>query len=388
MSKKRDKFYINGRFLTQSISGVQRYAYEFIKTLDEWISQDDSFMASYQFEILAPKKLNPIYKLDFENITLRRLGFTTGHFWEQFELPFYSLDGLLFCPGNTAPILHLISRSKTIVTVHDLSFRYFPDAYRLLFRLLYKILMPMNFKFADHIITVSNSELKSIIKIYPKSKDNIHAVQNGGLPERILKNIDRIPSHEAQKPYLLYVGALNPRKNPQGVIAAFNIIQKEMEIDLVIVGSSGNSFNDFNYELFEKNKGEIIFTGQIDDTDRLIGYYKGATCLLFPSFYEASPFPPLEAMASGCPVIAGDIPSLRERCEDAALYCDPYDAQDIVKKILSITNDQSHRSRLIHRGFIRNKNFTWSKCVENTCRLIVKMKIAKIILDFLLHVLS
>ena len=83
-------------------------------------------------------------------------------------------------------------------------------------------------------------------------------------------------------------------------------------------------------------------------------------------------------MASGCPVIAGDIPSLRERCEDAALYCDPYDAQDIVKKILSITNDQSHRSRLIHRGFIRNKNFTWSKCVENTCRLIVEMKSQKL----------
>jgi len=374
MLKKRDKIYINGRFLTQSISGVQRYAYEFIKTLDELICQDDSFMASYHFEILAPKKLNPIYKLDFKNITLHRLGLTTGHLWEQFELPLYCRDGLLFCPGNTAPVLHLISGQKTIVTVHDLSFRYFPDAYSLLFRTLYKFLMPIIFKLADLIITVSNSELSSIVKIYPQSKNKIHAVQNGGLPERILKNLDRVPEHKAKIPYLLYVGALNPRKNPQGVIAAFNTIQKELEIDLVIVGSSGKSFTDLKYELFEKQKGEIIFTGQIDDTDRLIGYYKGATCLIFPSFYEASPFPPLEAMACGCPVIAGDISSLRERCEDAALYCDPEDAQDIAKKIFSITDDQSHRSRLIHRGFIRNENFTWSKCVENTCRLIVEMK--------------
>jgi glycosyltransferase involved in cell wall biosynthesis len=374
MSQNRDKIYINGRFLTQSISGVQRYAYEFKKTLDELISQDDSFMADYQFEILAPKNLNPIYKLDFKNITLRRLGLSTGHLWEQFELPFFCHNGLLFCPGNTSPLVHIISRKKTVVTVHDLSFRYFPDAYSLPFRMLYKLLMPIIFKFADLIITVSNSELNSIVKIYPESKEKIHAVQNGGLPERILKNIDRIPAHETQKPYLLYVGALNPRKNPQGVISAFNIIQKELEIDLVMVGSSGKSFSDLNYELFQKQKGEIIFTGQIDDTDRLIGYYKGAICLIFPSFYEASPFPPLEAMATGCPVIAAGIPSLRERCENAALYCDPHNAQDIAQKILSIINDQTHRSKLIHRGFVMNRNFTWLKCVENTSRLIVEIK--------------
>ena len=374
MSKNRDKFYINGRFLTQSISGVQRYAYEFIKTLDEWISQDDSFMAGYQFEILAPKKLNPIYKLNFKNITLRRIGSFTGHIWEQFELPFLCRNGLLFCPGNTAPVVHLLSGQKTVVTVHDLSFRYFPDAYSLPFRMIYKILMPVIFKLADLIITVSNSELNSIVKIYPESKEKIHAVQNGGLPERILKNLDRIPAHETQKPYLLYVGALNPRKNPQGVISAFNIIQKELEMDLVMVGSSGKSFRDLNYELFEKRKGEIIFTGQIDDTDKLIGYYKGATCLIFPSFYEASPFPPLEAMASGCPVIAGDIPSLRERCEDAALFCDPHNAQDIAEKILTLIDDPVFRFKLIHSGSVRNKNYTWLKCVENTCRLIVEIK--------------
>jgi glycosyltransferase involved in cell wall biosynthesis len=374
MLNKKEKFYINGRFLTQSISGVQRYAYEFIKTLDELISRDDSFMADYQFEILAPKKLNSIYKLDFKNISLRRIGLFTGHIWEQFELPFLCRNGLLFCPGNTAPVVHLISRQKTVVTVHDLSFRYFPVAYSLPFRMIYKILMPVIFKLADLIITVSNSELNSIVKIYPESKEKIHAVQNGGLPERILKNLDYIPAHETQKPYFLYVGTLNPRKNPQGVISAFNIIQKELEIDLVIVGSSGKSFGDLNYELFEKHKGEIIFTGQIDDTDRIIGYYKGATCLVFPSFYEASPFPPLEAMASGCPVIAGDIPSLRERCKNAALYCDPHDAQDIAKKILAITDDTAFRLKLIHRGFVRNRNFTWLKCVENTSRLIVEIK--------------
>jgi glycosyltransferase involved in cell wall biosynthesis len=373
MSKTKNKFYINGRFLTQSISGVQRYAYEFIKTLDELISQDDSLWADYQFEILTPKKLNPIYKLNFKNITLRRIGSFTGHIWEQFELPFLCRNGLLFCPGNTAPVVHLLSGQRTVVTVHDLSFRYFPEAYSGAFKLAYKILMPLIFKHADLIITVSNSELNSIINIYPQSKEKIHAVQNGGLPERILKNIDRIPAHETQKPYLLYVGALNPRKNPQGVISVFNIIQKEMEIDLVIVGSSGKSFSDLKYELFEKDKGEIIFTGQIDDTDRLIGYYKGASCLVFPSFYEASPFPPLEAMACGCPVIAGDIPSLRERCEEAALYCNPNSVEEIANKIQTLLDDPIFRLKYIEKGFARNRNYTWSKCVENSFQYIVKI---------------
>jgi glycosyltransferase involved in cell wall biosynthesis len=371
--QNKNKFYINGRFLTQSISGVQRYAYEFLKTLDDLIGQDNSFMSDYQFEVLAPKKLNPAYKLDFKHFSLRKIGLFTGHLWEQFELPFFCRSGLLFNPGNVTPVIHLLSGQKTVVTVHDLSYRYFPEAYSLAFRLVYKCLMPVIFKFADLIITVSNSELKSIVNIYPQSEEKIHAVQNGGLPETVLRNLDNIPAHKTKKPYLLYVGALNPRKNPQGVISAFNIIQKEWEIDLIIVGSSGKTFGDFSYELFEKQKGEIIFTGQIDDTERLVEYYKGATCLVFPSFYEASPFPPLEAMACGCPVVSGDIPSLHERCNEAALYCDPNNAQDIARKSLIIMKDPTLRLKLIDNGFNRNKNFTWKKCVENTSRLIMKI---------------
>jgi len=367
---KKEKFYINGRFLTQSISGVQRYAYEFIKTLDELICQNSSFMINYQFEILAPKKLNPIYKLDFKHITLHRIGSFTGHIWEQFELPFYCRNGLLFCPGNTAPVVHLISTHRTIVTVHDLSFRYFPEAYSLPFKMVYKILTPVIFKFADLIITVSNSELSSIVKIYPESKEKIYAVHNGGLPERIKKNIEIIPAYKAPKPYLLYVGALNPRKNPQGVISAFNIIQKYHAIDLIFVGASGKSFSQLNYEHSQKDKGDIIFLGQVDDINDLIRYYKGAICLIFPSFYESSGLPPIEAMVCSCPVIAADIPSLRERCNKAALYCNPENHEDIAQKIEEILTDTTLQTQFIQEGFLQSDEYNWKKCVESTIHLI------------------
>ena len=103
MSANQLKLYINGRFLTQSISGVQRYAYEFIKTVDERISQKDPLLSEYHIEILAPRNINQAYEVNFKNIVLHKIGTFSGHMWEQLELPFYCRDGILFCPGNTAP---------------------------------------------------------------------------------------------------------------------------------------------------------------------------------------------------------------------------------------------------------------------------------------------
>ena len=368
--KNKQKLYINGRFLTQSISGVQRYAYEFVAALDRMIEQQNPVTQYYDFILLKPQKLNPAYDINFQHISVRSVGAFSGHLWEQMELPFYAMNGILFCPGNTAPLIHMWSKQKTIVTVHDLSFRYFPEAYSMPFKILYYILTPFVMRYADLVITVSKSEYDSILNLYPVVQGRLKAVQNGGLPDRFLNLLDTIPAYDELQPYILYVGALNPRKNPQGVIAALNLIRKKTKINLLVIGSAGKSFTQLVYEQSNHNRGELIFTGQVDHTEKLIAYYKGAVCFVFPSFYEASPLPPIEAMSCSCPVIAGDIISLRERCAEAALYCNPNAPEDISDKIQSVIENKEICNQLIQAGLDRSRDFTWHECVAQTLNLI------------------
>ena len=100
---------------------------------------------------------------------------------------------------------------------------------------------------------------------------------------------------------------------------------RERGIPLVLVGSSGAFLSPLPVSIPDDVKHLIRLEGQVEDLGRLGDLYRNARCLLFPSFYEASPLPPLEAMHFACPVVASDIPSMRERCGDAAAYCDPYE---------------------------------------------------------------
>ena len=117
--------YINGRFLTQKITGVQRYAIELVKALDALMVNRD---LAISIILLVPAK--PIYKLDLKNISLQTVGRLTGHAWEQVELPFYTKDGLLVNLCNTGPMF----KQNQVVTIHDVSVYGFPVAYSLLFR--------------------------------------------------------------------------------------------------------------------------------------------------------------------------------------------------------------------------------------------------------------
>src|ERR1700734_1883095 len=114
-------FVINGRFLTQRITGVQRYAHEFVQALDAILDAEPQFGVT----VMSPRLSNapPVWR----NIELQQIGCLTGHAWEQFELPWYSRGRPLFCPGNTAPAISLLGAQPVIVTVHDLSYKYFPE---------------------------------------------------------------------------------------------------------------------------------------------------------------------------------------------------------------------------------------------------------------------
>ncbi|MHB9096188.1 MAG: glycosyltransferase family 4 protein, partial [Eubacteriales bacterium] len=325
----------------------------------------------FTFEMLAPRR-GVMHDLGLKHIGLGQVGLLSGHAWEQFELPFYSTGGLLFCPGNTAPVLSLISGQDTVVTVHSLSYMVFPKAYSPAFRAFYKIVIPLVLRRADAVITVSRPEQELILNKYAFAQDRLQVIQNGAISKNFLDNIEGVstPPEHSSHPFVLFVGSLSKAKNLQAVLQAVDILGNDEGVSLVVVGEGGKTFNKGEFNYSEKLISKVDFKGQVDDLRELIQFYRSASCLVFPSLYESSGLPPIEAMACGCPVIASSIPALMERCGDAAVYCDPQNPADIAGKIRLLINDVSLREALRQKGFERAKHFTWEKCARETFSVI------------------
>lgn len=365
-----NKIYINARFLTQSVTGVQQYALEIVRNFDLLLDRGEIDPNEYTFTLLTPSK-GVIHDPGLKHISLRQVGRLTGHAWEQAELPFYSGDGLLFCPGNTAPVISLASGQKTAVTVHSLAYLYFPESYSLPFKAFYNIIVPFVLKKADAAITVSQAEKDLILKSYPFAAKRLHVVQNGGLSGscKVEDKDIGLKSTRMTNPFLLFVGSLSRGKNLRAVVKALSLLEQE-NLDLVVVGATGKTFAEAGMDIPDHLLGRIHFRGQIDNWQELLHLYKIASCLVFPSYYESSGLPPVEAMACLCPVIVSDIPALRERCGDAALYCSPDNPRELAERIKQVLTNNELKESLKEKGLQRSRMFTWEKTARETWTII------------------
>lgn len=357
---------INGRFLTQKMTGVQRYAFQLVKEIDSLIAKGEIDKKKFQFKILTPK--NIIHKLELKFIPIKKIGFLKGHFWEQFELPFYGKSKTLVCLGNTAPLISLFLNKKVIVTIHDLGFKYFPENYRFLFRTFYSIIIPIILKYGKAIITVSESEKQLILKRYPFVKNKIFAIPQGGFIETYIT-----PTEIEEKNYLLYIGSLSKKKNLINFLLSLEIIvNKNIPLKAIIIAPEGKVFERVNIAIKPKVKERIKFIKEVDDQE-LVSYYKNAFCLVFPSFHEGAGIPPIEAMSCGCPVLCSDISVLRERCNEAAIYFNPYSPEDIAQKIILLFENPKLREELIKKGYERAKIFKWEDTAKRTIELLERL---------------
>ena len=358
--------YINGRYLTQAITGVQRYAHELVDTFDRLLAEDPSLAAKYRFVMLVPRR-GVIHSPKLTHVEIRPVGRFAGHLWEQLDLPGETKDGVLFCPGNTAPALSLLFGRKTVVTVHDLGYIYFPDTYSLAFRTFYKVLIPMILRRASAVIAVSNSERQAICRAYGIPESRATSIQNGGMSGDALYDGPDLSLDEAE-PFALYVGAISRKKNVHGIVHAAGRLADE-RLRFIIAGGGGKPFKEFDIPADVEQRAKIEFPGRISD-ETLFDYYRRALCLVFPSFYEASPLPPIEAMAWGCPVVASNIPALKERCGEAALFCDPNDPADVARQIHRLLHDPELRAEIRRKGFEQARRFSWRNCALQTLHVV------------------
>ena len=356
------RFSVNGRFLTQQTTGVQRYATELLYALDRMLDGQSDI----KITVWSPRLRGP--KPAWRNLLHREAGRLSGNLWEQLELPFLSRGDLLFCPGNTAPIISLAGFQPVVVTVHDLSYAYFPDAYSRTFRLWYHIVIPLAMRKAEIVLTVSETERESITSHFPCVIGRIHTVPNGGWPR------DHMPSPVAPPPRddgsVLYVGSLSKRKNFPAMLDVAISLARKRGLRFRFVGGTATSLAPAERIVPSDVKELIRFEGQTNDLETLARYYLEAGCFLFASLFESSGLPPVEAMACGCPVVASDTPALRERCGEAAVYCDPHSKGSISSAIEELVDSSERRSKMTELGYARARQLSWENCAAMTLELL------------------
>jgi glycosyltransferase involved in cell wall biosynthesis len=194
-------------------------------------------------------------------------------------------------------------------------------------------------------------------------------IHNGIEKKNILND-----NNPLNKPYLLTVGNVKPNKNLSRLVDAFNKIMDKIPNELVLVGKK-SGFISGDEEVLKKVNSfgqRIRMTGFVDDNE-LQNYYQHAEAFIFPSIYEGFGFPPLEAMATGTPVIASNAASIPEVCGDAALYFNPYDINDMANKIFQMVKNNDMKKEYINKGINQVKKYSWEKTAKKTCDVIMEI---------------
>ena len=310
------KIFINGKFLCQKITGVQRYAIEITKELDKLIEPNS-------FYIICPSKEYMITDLSslLKNIKIIYTKGKPNYFWEQWTLPRYCKknkpdDLINFC--NIAPILFPGS-----CTLHDLAFIESPKGLNWKMRFAYKFITKFNIKRYKYIFTVSNTMAEHISKYYKLNKPIV--TYNGY--EHML-NIKAIkPNLILPESFYLAVGSMNPNKNFEAII---KLAINNSNVNFVVAGGKFKSFNNINVE----NVKNLNFIGYVSD-ENLVWLYKNCKAFLFPSKYEGFGIPPLEAYTVGCKyILCNNIQVLREICSNFAQFVE-FDNNIDLNKLVS-----------------------------------------------------
>lgn len=295
--------------------------------------------------------------------------------WSQLFLPIYLwiyklLGNSLFVFFSPA---HYIPRScpfKTVVTIHDLSYLYFPGEF--LKKDLYQLKNWTEYalNISSKIIAVSKTTKKDIMHEYGIPNEKITVIYNGF--ENINKYSPRTQNKKVAYPYFLYIGTIQPRKNLKILITAFSQFRKtNPSYKLIIAGKKGWLYESiFQYVEQLGLKDHIVFPGFITEEEK-DNLYKKAAAFILPSLYEGFGIPLLEAMSHGCPVISSFSSSLPEVGADACLYFDPKSSEDLVEKMTTIVLNKDLVGQLIKAGNKRIEAFSWITTGEETLQILL-----------------
>ena len=275
---------------------------------------------------------------------------------------------VLFIPSHVIPHLNKV---KSVVTIHDLAYKYYPKAYSLKDRFYLDLTTKQASKKATRIIVPSVSTKNDLIKFYNTDENKVTVVYEGvdtdifkpGKSESSFKN-----------PYILFIGRLEERKNVTLLIKAFNLLAKEnTPVELVLIGKPGYGYENIKEEIDKlppEVKSKIHELGYVPYNE-IMQYLQNATVFAFPSNYEGFGLTLLESMACGIPVISSDMSSLPEVAGQAALTLPNDNVLSWASALSKLIHKDDDRQRMIDRGLRRVSNFSWKTTAEKTLEVIL-----------------
>ncbi|MGY8708878.1 glycosyltransferase family 1 protein [Bradyrhizobium sp. 18BD] len=342
--------FINGRFLSQPLSGVQRFAAEIVKAIDQLIDRKQlpDRLIGANWTLLAPS--NAEDRLSLKHIRIAKIGQRAGHAWDQIDLAVAARSGTLISLANSGPVLH----RRHHIVLHDAQVFRHPEFFSRSYGQFHRCLGRLYARTAS-IMTVSHFSQRELSVVLKIPVDDIAVCSNSaehlaGIPtdDAILHRLNLVPGR-----YFLAIGSNKPNKNIELVTRAIKSLPRDYP--LVIVGAA-------NERVFGRSDAtvdnRVIPAGHISDAS-MATLYGHATALIFPSLYEGFGVPPLEAMVFGCPVIVSDIAVLREVCGDAAEYCSPTDPEHLARLMRERIEKGALSEAELARQLTQRSRYTW-----------------------------
>ncbi|MDA3840655.1 MAG: glycosyltransferase family 1 protein [Patescibacteria group bacterium] len=350
-----------------SKSGIPGFTYSLVSNILRKDTQNDYFGFFNSYKNLRPPSLG-------ENIEIKELGYPNKILNPSLRfLNYPHLDKIIPSDIFYMPHFNFNAFSENaykIITVHDLSFLRYPEFFSYKNNLWHKFIQAKKtLKSFDKIVAISKNTKNDIVELLNIPEDKIEVIYSGIDSQYNALNTDELARSVLKQKYnlpdnfILSLGTIEPRKNIDSLIRAFDIFSEKSKGDffLVIAGGMGWKYKNVLKEYEKaKHKDKIIFLGFVDEEDKN-ELYNLASLFVFPSYYEGFGFPPLEAMRAGTPVISSANSSMIEILDDSAYFIDPYDINDLSNAILNVLNNEYLQRTLIDKGVENSQKFSWGK---------------------------
>ncbi len=280
---------------------------------------------------------------------------------------------VLWMPFHNLPLIRRPSL-RTVVTIHDLAFKYFPETFLPADVRMLNLCTDYAVKASDTIIAVSESTKKDIIDVYgSRYGDKIKVVYHGFDQSQWYRRQDGHAlsvvraRYKVRAPYIMYMGAIQPRKNLESLIEAFEILRvHEPQLQLVLAGGDAWHSEQIHQRAEVSSCAEdIIFTGRIETADAAL-LMEGASVFVYPSLYEGFGIPILEAFAMGVPVVTMRNSSLPEVAGEAAYYVEGMGATVLAEGVLRVLSDDVLSANLVKKGCVQVDQFSWNQSAAAT----------------------
>lgn len=356
--------------LADHLSGIERYAaniaYEFIKKNKK-----------NEYILIFKERVFSLFKeySDLKNIKIIIMPKKNKLYFMQVLLPLelykHKADCYLFL-AFPAPLLFF--NRNAISAIHDVGCWDCPESMKFLGRLYFKILNRKAAWGKKKIVTVSFFSKRRICKILNKREEDVWVIYDGiseGFNERVF-DVEKCEiirkKYNLSRHYILSLSTLEPRKNLELLVKAYINFSRKDEISLVIAGRKGWKMESFLKNIDKNSEENIIVTGFVEDID-LPYVYHMADVFVFPSKYEGFGLPPLEAMNCGTVVISSNAASMPEILEDAAIFFENDNIDDLIEKIEDFYRiSNKNKEEFILKGRLRGQKFSWTSSAEELAK--------------------